>query len=696
MAWGKSNAVRKVEVLDQHFVVPRIVPATIDWERLVTLDFETYYDDDYTLKKLSTSEYIRDKRFKAQMVGIKVGSKPTKVYPASKIESALRTIPWATHSVLCHHVQFDGFILFERYGISPVRLYDTLSMARALYSNDIGAGLDEVSHFTGGGGKVDADSLVQTKGVLNWPKALVDRVTPYCAGDVDECYRIFRHMLPQFPAEEIELIDRICRMFTEPVLGVDRPRVQKELEREIEEKRQIMLSFVDDAKDVKLTAADIRALGDPQEVGRLEAAGTKIVGQPSDEAIAIRKVKKLIGSEKFADLLRNEGVDPPMKISPAYFKHRDETKKYAYAFAKTDLAFVELQEHINPRVRALVEARISVKSTTNETRAGRFLAASEKGAKLPVYLKYSAAHTHRLGGGNKMNMQNLKRGGELRKSILAPKGCELVVVDSGQIEARTNAWFWGQEDLLEEFRLYDAGKDRDPYCKFGDVVYNRIITKADEQERFVGKVGILALGYQMAWARLQKTLALGSMGPQVFLSDDECKDIVNKYRRKNFYIKNGWGICQKIIEQMANGIPGSYKCVAWDKETIYLPNGMQMHYPRLRDKRFEMKADDPEFDPDFPHYVYDSKDNEKKIYGGLLCENIIQALARIIVLSQSMKVAAKHPWKMSTHDEGVFVAKKGHGQAVFDFARAEFMKPPVWAPDLPLNADGGFDTFYSK
>jgi len=723
MPWGRSNAAAKpATIVSTEYTPPVITPAVIDWQRLVTVDFETYYDSDYTLRKLSTSEYIRDPRFKAQCVGIKIGNKPTKVYPHNKVKEALQSIPWATHSLLAHHAQFDGLILFEHFRVSPVKIYDTLSMARALFSNDIGAGLDEVSQFLGGPGKVHADALEETFGVRDWSPALFKRVTPYCAGDVDETFRIFKEMLPRFPAEEIDMIDYVCRMFTEPVLQVDRPRVEKELEREIEEKKKIMLSFVADADEagIKLSKSEIAALGTEETTPITERVSAKLTGAPSQEMIDVRRVKKLIGSsEGFANLLRKEGIDPPRKVSPAYFKHRDESKKYTYAFSKTDMAFVELQEHSSARVRALVEARISVKSTTNETRAGRFLTASENGACLPVYLKYSAAHTHRLGGGNKMNMQNLKRGGELRKAILAPKGYELAVVDSGQIEARMNAWLWGQDDLLDDFRLSDiftneqdklpkekrkmaTGMHRDPYCKFGDAIYGREITKKDEEERFIGKTCILGLGYQMSAPRLQKTLALGIGGPQVFLSEEECARIVSTYRKKYYRIKTGWKVCQSIIEQMAAGVSGSYKCIAWDKETIYLPNGMTMHYPELHDKRIadmvaaQLTGEEPEYDTDMPNFVYTRKGVETKVYGGLLCENIVQALARIVVLGQCLTVAPKYRWVMSTHDEGVFLTKKGQAKKALDYALEAFKQPPAWAPDLPLNAEGSVDVFYSK
>ena len=77
MGWG--SAIKKTaQPVIQAARAVQYELAQIDWDRLVTLDFETYFDQDYTLKKMSTSEYVRDKRFKAQMVDIKIGRKKTK------------------------------------------------------------------------------------------------------------------------------------------------------------------------------------------------------------------------------------------------------------------------------------------------------------------------------------------------------------------------------------------------------------------------------------------------------------------------------------------------------------------------------------------------------------------------------------------------------------------------------------------
>jgi 3'-5' exonuclease len=675
------------------FARPLIPQHAVDWARLVSLDFETYYDQDYTLSKLSTSEYIRDPRFKAQMLGIKVGAEKTRIISAARVKNELAKINWSTHAVLCHNTQFDGFILSHHFGVHPAYLYDTLSMARGLHSNDIGAGLDEVSIYYGGYGKLEG--LEATKGVRNWSKALFDATAPYCANDVDEMLRIFKAMLPKMPADEMDLIDLTCRMFCSPVLRVDLPRVQAELKRELD-RRDVLMSSVLDPRlyDDKTTLK-----------GPAERA---LTGKARDTLI----VKRVIGSnEKFAELLRAEGIEPPMKISPAWIKKpkdlRDEAGKWAYAFAKDDAKFVELPNNVEDwgydlnqpgavaemaakqaRIQNLVDVRIATKSTTNVTRAERFLTAGANGMPLPCAYAYYRAHTGRWGGQNKMNMQNLTRGGELRQSILAPKGHVIAVQDSGQIEARVNGWLWGQHDLLDAFRAADAGTGRDAYCNFGDHIYGRTITKADTMERFVSKVCVLGLGFQMGAPKFQITLAKGALGgPPVYFPLDRCKAIVNTYRGKNHKIVGGWEICKRIIEDMAAGRTGAHGPISWEFETIWLPNGMALKYPGLRKSVNEQGWDE---------WTYQAKDQRKKIYGGLLCENLVQALARIIVAGQKLAISRPYRVVMTTHDEVVAIAKTAHAEKCIDFMARCMSTAPAWCADIPLNCEGGYAVNYSK
>lgn len=696
----KKNAiVRGLGVLRR----PTIEVETIDWTRLVSLDFETYYDDEYTLTKLSTSEYVRDPRFEALMVGIKIGRRPRKVVPGNKVKAELAKIDWKSHSLLCHNTQFDGFILSHHYKIVPKRYYCSLSMARALHSNDIGAGLDEVSLFYGGKGKI-AGGVEGMKGIrfaeLWKDKARYTRSAEYCGNDVDEMLRIFEQMVMKMPVKEMDLIHLTTRMFCDPVLKVDLPRVQKELDREIAAREKLLLELIDEAdysdEEVK-----------------------KLLKTKAERALTGRErqmlfVKRVVGSsERFANLLRAEGIEPPVKISKAWIakdaEDRTEEGKWSYAFAKDDLDFINLPDDVEQlgkglrlnrvndikklalrqaRVRALVDARLAVKSTTNITRAERFLKAGANGWCLPVGYAYYRAHTGRWGGNNKMNMQNLTRGGELRLSILAPNGHHVCVADSGQIEARVNAWLWGQDDLLEAFREADNGGALDAYCRFASEVYRRPISKADKTERFVGKVCVLGLGYQMGAAKLQMTLAKGALGgPPIFMSEDECKAIVSLYRRKNHRIARGWDICNGIIEDMAAGRAGSHGPLVWEKDTIWLPNGMALKYPDLKQKMGEKG---------WPEWTYQAKDMRKKIYGGLLCENIVQALARIIVGYQMLDIDKFARAVMTTHDEVVTIARKASAPGVVNKMIKVMRTPLDWCMSLPLNAEGGHDFNYSK
>ena len=706
MGWG-TQLRKKAEIIINR---PVITPGVVDWNRLVTVDFETFYDTDYTLSKLSTSEYVRDPRFKAQMVGIKIGNKPTKVYTGRlRIMAALQSINWSTHSLLCHNTAFDGFILSHVYKIIPFQYYDTLSMARGLHSNEIGAGLDEVAQFYDKGSKLDG-VLETTKGVNEWDSKLIKAVTPYCAQDVDLTYEIFKEMHAKFPADELDLVDMTIRMFCDPVLKVDIPRVEKEYEREVAERKAKFYAVIDpkpyyNDKTILKTKAE-RAL----------------IGEERDVLV----IKRILGSnEKFANLLRAEGIEPPLKPKDSYIKLSKEEKalveeedKWSYAFAKDDLEFTSLPDNIDlwrgaldpnkkkdipklsekqDRIRALVDARLATKSTTNITRAERFLKAGADGMSLPVGYAYYRAHTGRWGGNNKMNMQNLTRGGELRLSILAPKGYQMCVVDSGQIEARVNGWLWGQDDLMEAFRNADTwdkskgtarGKDRDAYCRFGDQVYGREITTEDKMERFVGKVCVLGLGYQMGAAKFQMTLAKGALGgPPVFFELERCKQIVDAYRRMNYKIKQGWDICARIIEDMAAGRSGRHGPITWEKETIWLPNGMSLKYPELRKQQGDKGWDE---------WTYKSGDMRKKIYGGLLCENLVQALARIIVGKQMLNIRKKYRVVMTTHDEAVALPKTAQAKSCFEFMTKIMSTPLDWCPDIPLACEGGFDVRYSK
>lgn len=672
MPWGvKKPKQPKNEAIVNTNIVAYGLPKPENM--LITIDFETFYSIDYTLRKLSTSEYVRDKRFKTHMVAVKINDNATKVFTHDKFKKFVAATDWTKCSVLCHNTAFDGFILSHHYGVVPDFYLDTLCMARGLHRNDIRGDLNSVAAYYNAGSKKDG-TLAKAMGVLTLPKELFDEMAVYCAQDVDLTYNIFHKMLKKMPTDELMLIDMTMKMFCDPVLEVDEDRVKAELAREIAEKERKLFNVI----------------GTPEEQTQL------VLMKGRDGALEFAK-SMVSGTLSFIDMLKALGVPIPMKNSKT-------TGKLVPALAITDKEFVALKEHPNPVIRDLVECRMSVRSTTNETRAERFLRACQGGMKLPILLLYYGAHTGRFSGGNRMNPQNLKRGGELRKSILAPRGHHICVADSGQIEARITAWLAQQHDLVETFRRSDAyeasqaklpenkrkiarGDDRDAYCKFGDEIYGREITKDNKLERFVGKTCILGLGYQMGAARLQVTLAQGVNGPAVYLEAAECERLVSAYRKKNYQIVRLWKLCERIIEDMYVGREGSYMCLSWGRGYVRLPNGMYLQYPHLKKHTKENG---------FTEWEYAKADETAKLYGGLLCENIVQALARIIITGQMLIIGKHYRIVTMTHDEIVTIAKTKEAEKCFKFMHQTMSTTPEWCQGLPLTAEGGHAPNYSK
>jgi DNA polymerase len=605
---------------------------------IVTLDYETFYGKDYTLSgKINTSEYVRDDRFHVHGVAIKKGNGKTLWYTGRNIALALKEIDWSKTAMVCHNTAFDGFITSEIYGHKPAFYVDTVSMSRATRGHATRHDLDTVAKAFGHGGKVKREALANTKDKMQLTKDEEAKLGDYAVDDVEDTYKIFWNMYPYMPDDELRLVDITMRMFCDPVLEIDIPRVKAELENELGAKTAALLH-----------------------------SGAQ--------------VEDLMSNDKFAQLLKAAGAQLPQKISPS-------TGKLTYAFAKSDLAFQDLMKSGNDKVRALCEARLKVKSTIGETRANRFLEAGRDGKKLPILLNYSGAHTHRWSGGNKMNLQNLKRGGELRRSILAPKGYMIVVADSAQIEARVLAWLAQQMDIVNAFAT-----KQDVYKLMASVIYNVPVENVTKDQRFIGKICVLGLGYGMGPQKLQQTLKQGVMGPPVDISEDECRRIVNIYRQKNWKIKAFWKKMDQMITNMTLGVKSKEGPIESGKGFLRLPNGMFLQYFGLHGT-----ADVTRDDLVMTETTYLTRTGRTKLYGGLLTENVVQALSRIIIAEQMLKIHdAGYRIVTMTHDEIVIIAKEKDAKKALDFMIKTMSTAPDWAPGLPLAAEGGFDYCYSK
>lgn len=386
--------------------------------RILTIDFETYWDADYTLSKLSTEEYVRDPRFKTHMVGIKNGDTETIIVPGHQVQSVFNKIPWEDTAVLCQHAHFDGFIMSHHYGVKPAMWLDTLSMFRAIYPAESAALSHQVEVLglpAKGGGFYD---IVSTKGVQTLSSTEYSACAGYCKTDCDLTKRSFDILKQYFPVSELRLIDLTVRMFTEPVFILE-PELLQEF---WHDERQYTLKLFQAAMP-KLANEAYEAI-------------------EHNDASAWKKLKTPLSSNpQFAKMLMALGYEPPKKLSPAAVKKGvvspetcgeapeglipTATKKekeahllaydyphiseiWTYAFGKSDEAFKLMLQSEDTGLVTLVEARLGVKSTIKETRAQRFISIAKRGA-FPIYLKYYGAHTGRYGGGDKVNPQNLTK-----------------------------------------------------------------------------------------------------------------------------------------------------------------------------------------------------------------------------------------------------------------------------------------------
>ena len=642
------------------------------YKTIVSIDFETRWDKrDYTLSKLTTEEYIRDKRFKAFGACVHEYGSDTVVqwYNGDELPRILATYDWSKTAVLAHNAQFDVSILEWRYGVHPCFIFDTLSMARALRGVEVGNSLAKLAADFGLPEKGRA--VHSTDGLEEIDAQIEKELADYCKHDVFLCEQIFERLVTGYPKSELRLIDMTLKMYTRPVLQLDRSML-------------------------------IEALA---EEGRHREGLLAKLGVEEAE---------LASNPKFADILLSMGVVAPTKVSKT-------TGKDTLALAKNDALFQALLNGEDEDVRALCEARLKVKSTTERTRAQRFLDISQRGP-LPVPLSYYGAKSGRwtAAKGSAINMQNLKRGSFLRKAIMAPEGHQLLVGDLSQIEPRVLAWLSDYDELLDIFR-----SGQDAYAQFGAQMFGIPgMTKESHPDlRQSAKSALLGCGYGLGWASFASQLLVGFLGaPPVrydkafakkldvtsdyierFIGWEDnvkklqeiphtcterellvhcvaAKKIIDIYRATAHPVVSFWDMCDRLLtKSLAGGEEVVYKCLTFRKNEIVLPNGMSLLYSNLRqvtDKETKQKS-----------WVYG--EDETKLYAGKITNNVTQALARIVMTDGMLRTSKKYFVAGTVHDEQIVVVPDEEVDAAKTWVLAQMTVEPKYMPGVPLAVEGG-------
>lgn len=610
--------------------------------RFLFVDFETYYSKDYSLRHLSVPEYILDPRYQTLMLAVYDTQWPApRILLPHEIPTFLEQYP-ASETIACsHNALFDMAILAWKYTWVPGLMLDTLGMVRALRNyqrNSLGAVIKELFGRDSKGDTIHKVQGMHAQDIKNaglWPS-----FCEYAMNDVRECFHIYCKLHPELPAEERLVMDLVLRAAVVPRLHADVPL----LERHLEELRQ--------RKDALL-----------HKSGYDKAA--------------------LMSARSFQDALESLGVEVETKPSPTNPERR------LPAFAKSDKFMADLLEYnaspddeLNYRVQTLVAARLSQKSTIEETRAQRFLNIAKlkwgNGALLPVPLRYGGAHTHRLSGEWKMNMQNLPRDktkSKLRTALKAPPGDKFITGDLAQIEARIVAKLASEAGLVEAFR-----QGRDVYAMFAEVVFGRTVTKKDNPvERFIGKTAILGLGYGCGHERFHNMVLTQARQNNITLEFpiEFAERVVQTYRNLFYRIRSAWYALDRLLADVINNANTQFARwpdpdagpLTFQTGTIILPNKMTLRYER----------DDP------------------GLYGAKILENITQALARIVVMQAAVRLNRRgYRMVLQAHDELLFSVPEDGVDMAKDIIALEMAHPPKWMPGLPLAVEIGVGNNYGE
>lgn len=604
---------------------------------IITIDFETYYSKTYGFSKLNTEEYVRGDEWETIGIAVKENDDETKWCTGTHAEIAgfLSQYDFGNSFVVGHNMRFDAAILNWHFNIVPFGLGDTMGMGQILHGLTHSVSLKNLSELYGIGHKGTEVLDALGKHRVDFHPNDMAQYGEYCKNDVELTYKLFKLLLPRFTRTELKLIDLTIRMFTEPKLVLNKGLLLTHLTKVQKQKAELLANAGVDKDD-------------------------------------------LLSNPKFAELLRQFGVEPPMKRSPA------NPEKETYAFAKTDEEFKALLEHEDPRVQVLTAARLGNKSTIEESRTEQFINIANRGL-LPVPLKYAGATvSHRWSGVDGINLQNLPRTSELRRAITAPRGYKIVASDLSNIELRLAYWFAGSTNKVNQIR---EGIDlyKQSASEITKIPYNEV----DKDLRFIFKVVNLSGIYGVGAGKMHSILKQGGVVKEL----NEVKDIVAAYRKANPELVAAWYRAGEMLsavrakQDFEMGPNGIIKAV---EEGMIKPNKMVLGLPNLRKiKNADGYGDSWAYDKLFgrsliPEYIHPAKTFQR----------CIQSLARDIIGDQIVAIAKKYPIVLTVHDEIVILAKDDDVDNAVKYMQECMTTAPEWCSDLPLACEVGVGDNY--
>lgn len=649
----------------------------------IVLDFETYYDKEYSLTSMSAWEYIADERFEVLGLGFwDSGVSDCGYLEQPNVRKYIESQDWDNVTAVVQNAQFDPLIMKLKYGVIPKYIIDIKHLA-AHCDSRMSHRLKDLAERFGLQAKGDTADFMGLR-----YKDMTDEqrqaIAEYCSNDIDLERKLFEILLPKLtnPAFELTVAMHTTQMYLAPRMSFD-----FELADELE---SAMQGFIGEAcAKVGMTKDEVS--GDLSFTAALKAA-LEAVG----ESVPVKPHKR--PGKNMTALLGRPGVGP--------------------ALAKTDEESQKLEVHFDPRVRALMYARKVVGSWPNHIsriQKMRRIAKACKGT-LPTILNYYGSHTGRWSGGGKINQQNLgakgRSGsgshplmGKMRELLTAGEDVFLIC-DSAQIEARILAWLAGATDLVEGF-----AQGRDVYSQFASKLFRAKVYKPSDRDpvpikklmslrRGFGKDAILGCGYGMGptkfFMRCRENPDLRPLFDSGQYDFSFVDGLIKLYRYTHAAIPNFWQTIERMFRIVAQfpsekyqyNVPGAPMSGAaltlWNCRgtvNIQLPSSRVLFYPHVSIAKGNGRL----------------RYRHGDLWGGTLTENVVQAIARDLLAYWILECEkAGLPVVLHVHDEIVCICSEHLAKDNLEVMLSIMESGPGWAAGIPLAAEGCISKTYKK
>lgn len=681
---------------------------------VLTVDFETYYDREYSLSKMTMIEYIMDGRFQPIMMSYAINDEPIQnVIGYPNIKRILDGIDWGNTVLNAQNTAFDATIIRARFGHTARYYTDTMAMARVTAAHVFeGASLAAIArvlqangvHVPPKGKEVESALGMHLYNAYSGTPYIAKKATTdpdevqrghellmayveYCNNDVHLAREAFKYFTKMITPDEMQYGDMILKCYIEPSLYLDLPIIEEEIARIHERDEQR-------ARDV---------------------ANRYFNGKQAELRSVCRSVPK------FTEFLRGLGgileheIDEDADyafIIPS--KYSEKKGRVEPCYSKTFPAVIEMCDRMD-EIGDIFRTKLAMSSSIELSRAERFRAIAKIGCGFGMPYTVSGAHTHRLGGSGGLNVQNLSSGRKegqsnaLKRSISAPPGHQVVVFDSSQIELRTGSYIAGDNATLKMFL-----EGRDPYSEQASLIYGgdpveiKKLAKGGVEpyasiQRPAGKASLLSNIYGTGAVGFMNYAKL--MGVDMTL--EEAQHIVKVYRETHPEVVAIWNACEVALRNMIAGASGYFggpdgKLFYYDGARmnhgvrmpgIRLPDGNWLNYHCLSMREREYPDGSTKM-----NYAYRGL-KEGRIqwiftYAARIFENCNQALAFAVMKYQALLINQRYKIVLNTHDEWGIVVKDDEVEQAKEYMQWCMRQVPEWAKGLPVDCEGDAAVHY--